>query len=61
MAYYFERVCEIQMKLLQCGGVELSPPPTAVMEQAAADSYLPDFSPGVCEWDALCQQVSFST
>jgi len=58
LAYYFERVCEIQMNLLKCGA-KIRMPPKAVMEKAAADSYLPEFAPGVSEWDALCEEISF--
>ena len=29
------------------------------MKKAAEASYLPEFAPGVCEWDALCKEVSF--
>ena len=43
---------------MQSGG-KLRRPNKAVMEKAAEDSYLPEFAPGVCEWEALCDEVTF--
>ena len=59
LAYYFERCCEVQLRLMQSGG-KIRMPPRAVMQQAAETSYLPEFAPGVQEWDALCQEISFA-
>lgn len=58
LAYYFERCCQVQMDLLKTGA-KVRMPNKAVMEKAAATSYLPEFAPGVCEWEALCGEVSF--
>eukprot|EP00934_Nitzschia_sp_Nitz4_P001407 Nitzschia sp. Nitz4//scaffold132_size63325//17918//18670//NITZ4_006289-RA/size63325-processed-gene-0.24-mRNA-1//-1//CDS//3329535311//1407//frame0 len=58
LTYYFERCCEVQYRVMQSGGT-LQLPPDEVMAQAAKDSYLPEFSPGACEWEALCNDVSF--
>ena len=58
LAYYFERCCEVQLRVMQTGA-KISMPSKTVMENAAEVSYLPDFAPGVCEWDALCKDVSF--
>jgi len=58
LAYYFEKCCEIQLRVMQSGG-KLRRPNKAVMEKAAEDSYLPEFAPGVCEWKALCDEVTF--
>ena len=58
LAYYFERCCEVQLRVMQSGG-KPKIPKVAVMEKAAETSYLEEFAPGVCEWDALCQTVSF--
>mmetsp|Transcript_15308 Transcript_15308/g.32913 ORF Transcript_15308/g.32913 Transcript_15308/m.32913 type:complete len:909 (-) Transcript_15308:88-2814(-) len=58
LAYYFEKCCEIQLRAMQSGG-KLRRPKKAVMQKAAKDSYLPEFAPGVCEWEALCEMISF--
>lgn len=58
LAYYFERCCEVQLRVMQTGA-KITMPPAAVMKKAAEASYLPEFAPGVCEWDALCKEVSF--
>jgi len=58
LAYYFEKCCEIQLRVMQSGG-KLRRPRKAVMVKAAEDSYLPEFAPGVCEWEALCEEVTF--
>ena len=58
LAYYFEKCCEIQLRVMQSGG-KLRCPNKAVMQKAAEDSYLPEFAPGVCEWDALCEEITF--
>ncbi|KAL3936084.1 MAG: hypothetical protein SGBAC_008526 [Bacillariaceae sp.] len=58
LAYYFERCCEVQLRLMQSGG-KIRMPPKAVMQKAAECSYLPEFAPGVQEWDALCGEISF--
>jgi ribulose-5-phosphate 4-epimerase/fuculose-1-phosphate aldolase len=58
LAYYFERCCEVQLRVMQTGA-KITMPPAAVMKKAAETSYLPEFAPGVCEWDALCKEVSF--
>ena len=58
LAYYFEKCCEIQLRVMQSGG-KLRRPHKAVMQKAAEDSYLPEFAPGVCEWEALCEEISF--
>jgi phosphoglycerate dehydrogenase-like enzyme/SAM-dependent methyltransferase len=60
LAYYFERVCEVQLRVMQSGG-KVKMPSTRVMAAAADSSYLPEFAPGACEWDALCDSVDFST
>uniref|UniRef100_A0A7S3L772 Class II aldolase/adducin N-terminal domain-containing protein n=1 Tax=Amphora coffeiformis TaxID=265554 RepID=A0A7S3L772_9STRA len=60
LAYYFERVCEVQLRVMQTGGKVKMPSPR-VMAAAAESSYLPEFAPGACEWDALCNSVDFST
>jgi len=57
LAYYFERCCQVQMDLMKMGG-KIRMPKKSVMEKAAATSYLPEFAPGVCEWDALCDEVT---
>jgi len=59
LAYYFEKCCEIQLRVMQSGG-KLRRPAKAVMQKAAEDSYLPEFAPGVCEWEGLCEEISFS-
>ncbi|KAL7543976.1 hypothetical protein ACHAXR_013456 [Thalassiosira sp. AJA248-18] len=58
LAYYFEKCCEIQLRVMQSGG-KLRRPNKRVMQKAAEDSYLPEFAPGVCEWEALCEEISF--
>lgn len=59
LAYYFERVCDVQLRVMS-SGAKIKFPPPAVMEKAAETSYLPDFAPGVCEWDAICDEVGAS-
>lgn len=64
LAYYFERCCEVQLRVLQTTGamggkVRARKPNKRVMELAAEASYLPEFAPGVCEWEALCEEISF--
>lgn len=59
LAYYFERCCEVQLRVMQCGG-KVRLPPKTVMENAAKASYLPEFAPGSCEWEALCEDISFT-
>jgi len=56
LAYYFERCCEVQLRVMQTGA-KISIPSEQVMAKAAEASYLPDFAPGVCEWDALCEEI----
>lgn len=58
LAYYFERCCEVQLRVMQSGG-KIRRPPKAVMQKAMETSYLPEFAPGVCEWEALCDEISF--
>ncbi|KAK1739142.1 formate dehydrogenase [Skeletonema marinoi] len=58
LAYYFERCCETQLRVMQCGG-KLRRPKKMVMEKAAEASYLPEFAPGAQEWEALCGEISF--
>ena len=58
LAYYFERACQVQMDLLK-SGQKIKLPNKLVMEKAAETSYLPEFAPGVCEWEALCKNVTF--
>jgi phosphoglycerate dehydrogenase-like enzyme/ribulose-5-phosphate 4-epimerase/fuculose-1-phosphate aldolase/SAM-dependent methyltransferase len=58
LAYYFERVCETQLRVMQAGG-KIKMPSARVMAAAAESSYLPEFAPGACEWDALCKSVNF--
>ena len=60
LAYYFERVCEVQLRVMQSGG-KVKMPSARVMAAAAESSYLPEFAPGACEWDALCDSVDFSS
>lgn len=59
LAYYFERSCQIQMELLKTNGAAIQEPDKRVMEKAAETSYLPEFAPGACEWEALCKSISF--
>mmetsp|Transcript_38048 Transcript_38048/g.88522 ORF Transcript_38048/g.88522 Transcript_38048/m.88522 type:complete len:93 (+) Transcript_38048:94-372(+) len=56
LAYYFERCCEVQLRVMQTGA-KISIPNEKVMAKAAEASYLPDFAPGVQEWDALCKEI----
>ena len=58
LAYYFKKCCEIQLRVMQSGG-KLRRPAKVAMQKAAEDSYLPEFAPGVCEWEALCEDISF--
>jgi len=58
LAYYFERCCQVQLDLLKTGA-KVRLPSAAVMRKAAETSYLPEFAPGVCEWDALCDTIVF--
>jgi len=58
LAYYFERCCEVQLRLMQSGG-KIRKLPKTVMQKAAETSYLPEFAPGVQEWDALCEEIIF--
>jgi len=58
LAYYFERCCEVQLRVMQSGG-KIKLPPARIMAAAAETSYLPEFAPGACEWEALCNEVSF--
>jgi lactate dehydrogenase-like 2-hydroxyacid dehydrogenase/ribulose-5-phosphate 4-epimerase/fuculose-1-phosphate aldolase/SAM-dependent methyltransferase len=58
LAYYFERCCETQLRLMQSGG-KIRMPPKAMLQKAAEASYLPEFAPGVQEWEALCEEISF--
>lgn len=51
LAYYFERACETQLRLMQTGA-KVRMPNAKVMEKAAEVSYCP----GVQEWDALCNE-----
>lgn len=58
LAYFFERACQVQMDLLK-SGAKIKVPSKEVMEKAAETSYLPEFAPGACEWEALCKEVKF--
>jgi len=58
LAYYFERCCDIQLRTMS-SGAEIREPSQAVMETAAETSFLPEFAPGNCEWEALCGEVDF--
>lgn len=58
LAYYFERACDVQCRIMASGGTPLRPDPR-VMAGAAESSYLPEFAPGAAEWDALAASVSF--
>ena len=58
LAYYFERCCETQLRVMQCGG-KLRRPNKLVMQKAAEASYLPEFAPGAQEWEALCGEITF--
>eukprot|EP00977_Amphora_coffeiformis_P010152 scaffold2363_cov159-Amphora_coffeaeformis.AAC.14 len=58
LAYYFERACDVQCRIMASGGKAKTPNPV-VMAGAASSSYLPEFAPGAAEWDALCASVSF--
>lgn len=60
LAYYFERCCDVQLRVMQFGS-EIQYPSEAVMEAAAETSFLPEFAPGNCEWEALCGEVDFET
>ncbi len=55
LAYHFERACETQLRVLQTG-VKVRLPNPKVMEKSAMASRLPEFAPGVQEWDALCHE-----
>ena len=52
LAYYFERCCETQLRVMQSGG-QIKRPDQSVMEEAAKVSFKPEFAPAK-EWDALC-------
>lgn len=58
LAYYFERACEVQCRVMASGGTPKKPN-TRVMQGAAESSYLPEFAPGAAEWEALCASVTF--
>jgi len=52
LAYYFEKSCETQLKVLQAGQT-IRAPSSDVMAHAAKQTYLPGFCPGDSEWTAL--------
>lgn len=57
LSYYFERACEVQLRVMSSGGTPKWPNPTVM--QKAADTSLTNFAPGRYEWEALCKSVSF--
>ena len=52
LAYYFDKSCRTQLNVMQ-SGAKINLPDPAVLQVAHEQSFLPDFAPGVCEWDAL--------
>ena len=56
LAYYFDKSCRTQLNVLQTGQrfVIL----TRGCSHAGEQSYLPEFTPGVNEWDALRKMLS---
>mmetsp|Transcript_24056 Transcript_24056/g.57321 ORF Transcript_24056/g.57321 Transcript_24056/m.57321 type:complete len:1177 (-) Transcript_24056:238-3768(-) len=52
LAYYFDKSCATQLKVLSSGAKPRLPDP-AVLAHAAKQSFLPEFTPGVQEWAAL--------
>uniref|UniRef100_A0A0G4HTV9 Class II aldolase/adducin N-terminal domain-containing protein n=1 Tax=Chromera velia CCMP2878 TaxID=1169474 RepID=A0A0G4HTV9_9ALVE len=58
LAYYFDKSCRTQLEVMKASGGKLRPPPAAVMEHASKQAYLPEFAPGVCEWEALKRLVA---
>merc|ERR1712151_109854 len=57
LAYYFDKACQTQLTCLQTGQ-KINYPSEAVLKQAAAQAYLPEFTPGACEWGALRKMLS---
>mmetsp|Transcript_24064 Transcript_24064/g.47245 ORF Transcript_24064/g.47245 Transcript_24064/m.47245 type:complete len:546 (+) Transcript_24064:150-1787(+) len=53
LAYYFDKSCRTQLEVMKASGGKLRRPPASVMEKASQQIYLPEFAPGVCEWEAL--------
>ena len=57
LAYYFDKSCQTQLNVLQTQQ-KIRYPKEEVLQKAAEQSYLPDFFPGVNEWDALKRMLS---
>ena len=57
LAYYFDKSCRTQLNVLQTGQKIRYPDPK-VLAHAGEQSYLPDFFPGLNEWDALRKMLS---
>jgi len=52
LAFYFNKACETQLRVLATGAKPRLPDPK-VLAHAARQSFLPEFAPGVQEWAAL--------
>jgi len=52
LAYYFDKACETQLRVLSTGATPRLPDPL-VLARAAKQAFLPEFAPGVQEWAAL--------
>jgi ribulose-5-phosphate 4-epimerase/fuculose-1-phosphate aldolase len=57
LAYYFDKSCQTQLNCLQTG-VPINYPDEKVLCHAAQQTMLPEFAPGVCEWDALRKMLT---
>ena len=57
LAYYFDKSCQTQLNVLQTQQ-KIRYPKEEVLRKAAEQSYLPDFFPGLNEWDALKRMLS---
>lgn len=57
LAYYFDKSCRTQLNVLQTGQKIRYPDPK-VLAHAGEQSYLPDFFPGLNEWDALRKMLT---
>lgn len=52
LAYYFEKSCSTLIKCLQTG-LKINKPSDELLEKAVEQAFLPEFTPGACEWAAL--------
>ncbi len=57
LAFFFDKSCQTQLNLLQTGQ-KINYPNEKVLAHAAEQSYLPEFLPGACEWDALRKMLT---